>query len=172
MTFLALRLAFPPASGSESVYVKYCKDGDEFCLDPITVRYSHHDNNATRFGEQIDGRFGRKSVLDEILYKMGKAKPVFEEKTYHHRNALHEKVPKEELVDIDITSIPTHEQMLNGRRFPDESDIGTIYRSQRGIKRIKGFDDWEEKRKVFKGFDIPEDLKYLYDMDFLGGLTK
>lgn len=155
-----------PSLGTESVYVSYCKDGDEFCLEPIKVRYSHHDDNATRFGEVIDGRYSRKNVLDEILYKMGVAKPVFEEKTIHHRNALREKVPKGELVNVDIASIPTFEQMLNGRRFPDESDIGKIYRSQRGLKRITSFDDWDEKKKFFNGYDVPEELKYLYDMEF------
>lgn len=159
-----------PSSGTESVYVKYCRDNDELCLEPITVRYSNHDNNAVRFGEQIDGRLGRKNALDEVLTRLGKAAPKFEKRTFHHRNPLRSKVTREELEGIDRESIPTYEQMLNGRRFPDEGDVGKVYRSQRGLKKITGFDDWDEERKVFLGYEVPDELKYLYDFDFLGGM--
>lgn len=162
-----------PASGSESVYVKYCKDGDEFCLDPITVRYSHHDNNAIRFGEQIDGRLGRKSVLDEILYKMGKAKPVFEEYTRHIKSPITSKVTNYSRYGFDdVRKIPRIRELLGERKGLDESDIGKPYRSSKGVKVLDGFHEYDVTTKKFKGFDIPEDLKYLYDMDFLGGLTK
>lgn len=50
---------------TESVYVKYYNsdNGKE-----ITVRFSFHDNNATRFGDQLNGNL---ASSNEILFRLG-----------------------------------------------------------------------------------------------------
>lgn len=156
-----------PSLGTESVYVSYCKDGDEYCLEPIKVRYSHHDDNATRFGEVIDGRYSRKNVLDEILYKMGVAKPVFEEYTRHIKSPITSKVTNYSRYGFDkAKDIPRISELLGERKYLDESDIGKLYRSSKGVKVLDGFNEYNVTTKKFKGFEIPEELKYLYDMEF------
>jgi len=56
---------------TESVYVTYYnKDNDKEAI----VRFSNHVNNATIFGDQLNGNFTGK---DEILYKLGLMKRVF-----------------------------------------------------------------------------------------------
>lgn len=56
---------------SESVYVTYTnKDNNRF----ITVRFSNHENNAVRFGDQLDGF---RVTKNEVLAHLGLKKRVF-----------------------------------------------------------------------------------------------
>lgn len=61
------------SSNTESVYVRYSIDnGSE--LKAITVRFSNHENNAVKFGDQLNGLFATK---DEIMYHLGLKKRMF-----------------------------------------------------------------------------------------------
>ena len=60
---------------SESVYVYYRnKDNDRV----ITCRFSWHENNATKFGDQLDGIIAEP---DEVLFHLGLKKRTFIPKT-------------------------------------------------------------------------------------------
>lgn len=54
---------------TESVYVTYSSG-----LKSITLRFSNHENNAVKFGDQLNGYIASK---DEILYHLGLKKRVF-----------------------------------------------------------------------------------------------
>lgn len=62
------------SDNSESVYVRYYS-GDK----SITVRFSNHENNAVKFGDQLNGRLATK---DEILFHLGLKKRTFIPNTY------------------------------------------------------------------------------------------
>lgn len=56
---------------TESVYVNYQNtDNDK----SVTVRFSNHENNATKFGDQLDGNWAKDN---EILYALGLKNRVF-----------------------------------------------------------------------------------------------
>lgn len=64
------------SQNSESVYVTYSCAKTHKC---ITCRFSFHENNAVRFGEQLNGLL---ATQDEILYRLGLKKAVFVPETY------------------------------------------------------------------------------------------
>lgn len=53
------------SSTTESVYVHYFNTENE---KRVTVRYSNHENNATKFGDQLNGHTTNRQ---EVLYKLG-----------------------------------------------------------------------------------------------------
>ena len=65
------------SSNSESVYVTYENTDPKYSAwdrPKVTLRFSWHNNNAVRFGDQLNGY----AALDaEILYRLGLAKRVF-----------------------------------------------------------------------------------------------
>lgn len=60
---------------SESVYVRYMNSDNS---NSITVRFSNHENNAVKFGDQLDGLTATKN---EVLAHLGLKKRVFVPKT-------------------------------------------------------------------------------------------
>lgn len=54
---------------TESVYVYY-----SFKTERVTVRFSNHENNATKFGDQLNGMW---ATRDEVLFHLGLKKRVF-----------------------------------------------------------------------------------------------
>lgn len=56
---------------TESVYVTYINNDND---KKITVRFSEHENNAVKFGDQLDGLFATK---DEVLYHLGLKSRIF-----------------------------------------------------------------------------------------------
>ena len=74
---------FPQVSNSisnsattETTYVTYSniENGKS-----ITVRFSLHENNATKFGDQLDGNFATK---DEVLFALGLVGRIFVPETF------------------------------------------------------------------------------------------
>lgn len=64
------------SDSSESVYVTYsCASTAKV----IRVRFSHHNNNAVKFGDQLNGYI---TSSDEILYRLGLKKAVFVPETF------------------------------------------------------------------------------------------
>lgn len=64
------------SDNSESVYVTYsCASTHKV----IRVRFSHHNNNAVKFGDQLNGYI---ASSDEILYRLGLKKAVFVPETF------------------------------------------------------------------------------------------
>lgn len=59
---------------SESVYVYYT-----YKEEKVTVRFSHHQNNAVKLGEQLDGNLCKR---DEVLCRLGLKKRTFIPDTY------------------------------------------------------------------------------------------
>jgi hypothetical protein len=87
---------------TESSYVKYSNKENE---RSITVRFSHHENNAVKFGDQLDGYFATK---DEILAHLGLKKRVFIPETSKSIGAYQVKkanVSQYEVVDKTIQEI-------------------------------------------------------------------
>lgn len=50
---------------TESVYVYYRNPEND---NSVTVRFSHHENNGVKFGDQLDGY---SATLNEIKYRLG-----------------------------------------------------------------------------------------------------
>lgn len=59
------------SNSSESVYVTYTNSDN---LKSIVVRFSNHNNNAVRFGDQLNGKT---VTRNEILANLGLVKRVF-----------------------------------------------------------------------------------------------
>ena len=62
------------SSTTESVYVTY-RCGDR----SITCRFSNHQNNAVKFGDQLNGKLASR---DEIMYHLGMKSRTFVPNTY------------------------------------------------------------------------------------------
>jgi len=63
------------SNSTESVYVRYTNNENH---KSIKVRFSTHENNATKFGDELDGNFATRL---EVLYHLGLAKRTFVPKT-------------------------------------------------------------------------------------------
>ncbi|MDR1847996.1 MAG: hypothetical protein LBR17_07790 [Bacteroidales bacterium] len=61
---------------TESTYVKYTNDENG---KSITLRFSNHENNAVRFGDQLNGFL---ATADEVLFHLGLRTRKFIPKTY------------------------------------------------------------------------------------------
>lgn len=84
---------------SESVYVNYLNSAN---IESITVRFSNHVNNATRFGDQLDGY---SCTRQEILYRLGLKKRIFipgRKKTIYASQVAKSQVSFYETTDITI----------------------------------------------------------------------
>ena len=87
---------------TETVYVTYInKDNNK----RITVRFSLHENNAVKFGDQLDGNFASKN---EILYHLGLKKRTFIPNTrpyIHTQMVAKKKLGDYEEFDLTIKEI-------------------------------------------------------------------
>ena len=86
---------------SESVYVTYTNlDNDK----TITVRFSNHENNAVRFGDQLNGAT---TTNNEILFHLGVKKRTFVPNTY--KSICNQKVAKKRLAQYEESSLTISE---------------------------------------------------------------
>jgi hypothetical protein len=85
---------------TESVYVNYYNNSNG---ESITTRFSNHENNAVKFGYQLNGYLTSKL---EILYKLGLAERIFIKnpptKTIHKKQVKIKDVPNYEQSSLTI----------------------------------------------------------------------
>lgn len=87
---------------TESVYVTYYNNENN---NRITCRFAHHENNAVKFGDQLDGYLATEL---EVLYRLGLATRVFEPETYLDISKCQVKkveIPNYEMADLKISEI-------------------------------------------------------------------
>ena len=71
LTSYGVRNSISFSDTTESVYVSYINDNNS---KRITARFSHHINNAVKFGDQLNGFL---ATEDEILFHLGLMKRIF-----------------------------------------------------------------------------------------------
>jgi hypothetical protein len=71
LTSYGVRSAISFSDTTESVYVSYINDNNG---KRITARFSHHINNAVKFGDQLNGFI---ATENEILFHLGLMKRTF-----------------------------------------------------------------------------------------------
>ena len=71
LTSYGVRSTISFSDTTESVYVSYINDNNS---KRITARFSHHINNAVKFGDQLNGFL---ATEDEILFHLGLMKRTF-----------------------------------------------------------------------------------------------
>jgi len=89
-------------SNSETTETTYVNFYNAENNKQITVRFSMHDNNAVKFGDQLDGNFYTKN---EVLYHLGLKKRVFVPKTrlwIITRQVAKVDIPSYEMADLTI----------------------------------------------------------------------
>ena len=82
------------SNSTESVYVTYSNNENG---KSIKVRFSSHENNATKFGDELDGDFATKL---QVLYHLGLAKRTFIPNTY--LSIQKRKIAKKELGKYEV----------------------------------------------------------------------
>lgn len=95
------------SDNSESVYIIYsCASTRK----AITVRFSNHNNNAVKFGDQLNGYI---TTADEILYRLGLKKAVFVPDTYLYIPS--QMVAKKNLRNYEEADLTIQEMYALGR---------------------------------------------------------
>lgn len=90
------------SSTTESVYVTYRNENDD---NSITLRFSTHENNAVKFGDQLNGYIASR---DEVLAHLGLKKRIFIPKKYlriESRQVAKNKIQDFEMADKTIQEL-------------------------------------------------------------------
>ena len=103
---------------TESAYVTY-RNTDN--LKSITVRFSEHENNAVKFGDQLNGLFASRN---EIMYRLGIICRKFIPNTYLHISTM--QVKKKEICNYEIANITIKEMYDKGANADISEYIGKI----------------------------------------------
>ena len=103
---------------SESVYVTYSCAETHKC---VTVRFSHHENNAVRFGDQLNGLLTSK---DEVLYRLGLKKAVFVPQTFLYIGT--QQVAKKRMHLYEETSMTIQEMYALGEGADLSEHVGKL----------------------------------------------
>lgn len=94
-----IKTSVSKSNTTESVYVTY-RNNDN--LESVTARFSNHENNAVKFGYELNGYLTNKN---EILYRLGFKKRVFvpnKKKFIYSRMVAYKDLDKYQEADITI----------------------------------------------------------------------
>lgn len=105
--FSQITTSISESATSESTYIRYFNNENG---KSITVRFSNHENNAVKFGDQLDGNCATK---DEVLFHMGLKIRIFIPDTY--LSIWNRKVSKKELSSFEMIELTMTELYALGK---------------------------------------------------------
>ena len=103
---------------SESTYVKYVNNDND---KSITVRFSDHENNAVKFGDQLNGYW---AFPNEILAHLGLKNRVFVPDTYLY--IPNRKVGKKTIANYEVADKTISEMYALGKDGDLSQYVGKI----------------------------------------------
>lgn len=125
---------------TESVYVTYYNTDNG---KRVTVRFSNHENNATKYGDQLDGYASR----DEILYRLGLRKREFVPKKrawIPTRQVSKKDLAAQKYPESDYTIQELYKKVEQGESIADE--IGKVSKGSNYL--IQGDGSIEEETRI------------------------
>jgi hypothetical protein len=129
---------------TESVYVTYKYEDRS-----ITCRFSIHENNAVKFGDQLDGYFASEK---EILFHLGLAQRVFVPQTYLSHGLSSIKMST--VLNYEVADI-TRQELF---KLPEGADIsqytGKVLKGTNNIVNSKIVERFERKRTNAFGQEV------------------
>lgn len=144
---------------TESTYVKYYnKDND----NEVTVRFSNHENNAVKFGDQLDGNTVTKN---EILSGLGLKKRTFVPDT--SLSISSRMVKKSEAKNYEEADLKIQEMYALGKDADLSEYQGKLAKGSRRLIEGKKVEEVEHRRRgplgesVRVGKYIYEDIKFI-----------
>lgn len=136
---------------TESVYVKYYLG-----LEKVVCRFSHHNNNAVKFGDQLNGYLAEKN---EILALLGLKKRTFVPNKYLTFGK--KQVKKSQCVNYEETDLTIKEIYALGKDADISKHVGKLAKGSNWLILTETIEEVEETRinqfgtRVFIG-------KYIY----------
>jgi len=136
---------------TESVYVKYCLG-----LEKVVCRFAHHNNNAVKFGDQLNGYIAEK---DEILALLGLKNRTFVPNKYFTFGK--KQVKKSECANYEETNLTIQEIYALGKDADITAHVGKLAKGSNWLILTDTIREVEETRTNQFGVEVLIG-KYIY----------
>ena len=141
---------------TESVYVTYTNRNTN---QSVTLRFSNHENNAVKFGDQLNGDTATKA---EVLYHLGLAKRTFIPKTYLWIDK--QAIAKKNISKYEVCDKTIQEMYAMGEDADIAEYKGKLAKDSNYLILGDKVEKHEEQTKDILGQTVTRG-RYIYDID-------
>lgn len=131
---------------TESVYVKYTNTEN---LNSVTVRFSNHENNAVKFGDQLNGFLATKN---EILHRLGLVKRTFMPNSPNSKIGNYKYVPLDTITLEEIKMLEERNIEINRKKFLDlfqEKLLSNGFTFNENLRTYQNLDKFSNENRKF-----------------------
>ena len=144
------------SENTESVYVTYTNRNTN---QSVTLRFSNHENNAVKFGDQLNGDTATKA---EVLYHLGLAKRTFIPKTYLWIDK--QAIAKKNISKYEVCDKTIQEMYAMGEDADIAEYKGKLAKDSNYLILGDKVEKHEEQTKDILGQTVTRG-RYIYDID-------